>query len=346
MYEHPTISTEQLSACLQQRYGISPATIDFLPLGLDYHAAVYRVVSEQGAVYLLKIKAGKLYEAASLVPYYLHDMGIDDVIAPLPARDGIPWTQLEEWAVLVYPFVEGDTNWNGMTDEQWRSLGTTLRRIHQITLPAVGFESLRKETFDPAAYIHSIGVLDLRQSRMEEKVRGSWDALCSAWREHQPKIHAALNALERLGRALRGRELPLVVCHADLHPANLLRDQQGRVFVIDWDEAMLAPRERDFIFIRSAVDDSEVLPGSQAFFQGYGQTEIDWAVLTYFRYERVVQDLISCAEEVLLRSDVSEEAKMEAAQLFQSVLADGGEIEAAMRASIRVPVHTFEDAAS
>ena len=33
-------------------------------------------------------------------------------------------------------------------------------------------------------------------------------------------------------------------------PANLIRDRAGNVFVIDWDEVMLAPKERDFIFIR------------------------------------------------------------------------------------------------
>ena len=35
----------------------------------------------------------------------------------------------------------------------------------------------------------------------------------------------------------------------DLHPANLLRDDAGQVFVIDWDEVMLDPNERDFLFI-------------------------------------------------------------------------------------------------
>jgi spectinomycin phosphotransferase len=36
----------------------------------------------------------------------------------------------------------------------------------------------------------------------------------------------------------------------DLHPRNLIRDHAGKVFVIDWDEVMLAPKERDFIFVR------------------------------------------------------------------------------------------------
>jgi spectinomycin phosphotransferase len=37
----------------------------------------------------------------------------------------------------------------------------------------------------------------------------------------------------------------------------------GQVFVVDWDEVMLAPKERDFIFVRP--------PHADAFFQGYGK---------------------------------------------------------------------------
>jgi spectinomycin phosphotransferase len=48
-------------------------------------------------------------------------------------------------------------------------------------------------------------------------------------------------------------------------------------------------------------------------FQGYGQTEIDWMVLTYYRYERVLQDLIECAQEVFFRDDLGEGAKADAA---------------------------------
>jgi spectinomycin phosphotransferase len=64
---------------------------------------------------------------------------------------------------------------------------------------------------------------------------------------------------------------------------------------------MLAPKERDFIFVRS--------PHADAFFQGYGQVEIDWVALTYFLWERVVQDLIECTHNVCFREDWGEESR-------------------------------------
>ena len=147
---------------------------------------------------------------------------------------------------------------------------------------------------------------------------------------HQSTIHTVLTSLERLAGVLRSRTLPSVICHADLHPRNLIRDRAGQVFVIDWDEVMLAPKERDFIFVRH--------PYAAAFFQGYGQAEIDWVALTYFLWERVVQDLIECTQNVCFRDDWGEESRAEAVQLLHEILAEErGHIDAAYQASAHLP---------
>lgn len=48
MREPPKIPIEALQACVQDHYTLFPVTLEFLPVGLDSHAGVYRVVSEQG----------------------------------------------------------------------------------------------------------------------------------------------------------------------------------------------------------------------------------------------------------------------------------------------------------
>jgi spectinomycin phosphotransferase len=134
-----------------------------------------------------------------------------------------------------------------------------------------------------------------------------------------------VTALEKLAEVLKARPLPYVIAHADLHPANLIRDHAGHVFVIDWDEVMLAAKERDFIFVRE--------PQADAFFQGYGQAEIDWMALTYYRWERVVQDLIYCAQNVCFRDDLGEETRADIARSFHQTLAEGGSNMAAAYAA-------------
>ena len=98
------------------------------------------------------------------------------------------------------------------------------------------------------------------------------------------------------------------------------------MFVIDWDEVMLAPKERDFIFVRE--------PQADAFWEGYGQREIDWVALTYYRWERVVQDLIECTQNVCFRDDLGEETRADIARLFHEMLAEeGGTVDAAYAAA-------------
>jgi len=336
MREQPGIPEERLQACLQDQYDLIPVMLEFLPLGLDYNAGVYRVVSEQGTASLLKVTSRPLYEPQCLVPRYLNDQGITSVVAPVPTRSGALWTQLEEWTVIVYPFIDGETSWTGMTDEQWKEVGTIFQRIHQVMLPPFGFESLRKETFDPTEYARWVRAFETQHAHSKSG-GASQRALRSSWMAHQPAIHTVVTSLQKLAGVLQSRIFPYVICHADLHPANLLRDHSGHVFVIDWDEVMLAPKERDFLFIKESSVDSEALPGTPAFFQGYGVAEIDWIALTYYRYERVVQDLIACAQEVFFRDDLGEETKADSVQLFQAILAEGGEIDAASQASAHLP---------
>jgi spectinomycin phosphotransferase len=234
---------------------------------------------------------------------------------------------------MLYPFIEGVAGWDPpMTGEQWKAVGAALKRVHQVDLPAEGFESLRRETFDPTGYGRWIRALEEQEA---DSFGGSTSqgALRSLWQEHQPAIHAMLTSMEALAAALRKQSGPHVICHADLHPGNIIRDQAGGAFVVDWDDVMLAPKERDFIFAGDAPVDSSARQGTSPFFEGYGQTEIDWHALTYYLWERVITDLIACAQDVFFRSDLEEETKAEAVQLFSSILAEGGELDAARAAA-------------
>lgn len=315
-HEPPNVSEERLRACLEDQYALSPAALEFLPLGHDYNAGVYRVVSKQGAASLLKVSSRPLYEPACLVPRYLQEQGISAVVAPIPTTSGALWTRLEQWTVLVYPFLEGDTSLTGMTPAQWKETGAIFQRIHQAPLPPQGFASLRQETFNPAEYIRWVRAFEIEHLPALDESSAPARALRASWVARQATIDTGMSTLEKLAAALQARPLPRVICHADLHAANLLRDRAGRVFVLDWDEVMLAPKERDFIFIQGR-------PHAQAFWDGYGQRAVDWTALTYYLWERVIQDLIEYAQGAYFRDDWSEATRADAAQRFEINLTEG-----------------------
>ncbi|MGO8950952.1 MAG: phosphotransferase enzyme family protein [Ktedonobacterales bacterium] len=338
MSEPPGIPQERLRDCLQEQYGVATVAFDFLPGGLDRQAVVYRAESELGTPYLLKVSSRTFYAPSCLIPRYLRDSGIRAVVAPIPTMENALWVQLGECTVTVYPFIDGDSSWTGMTDGEWRETGAVFNQIHQVTLPPLGFPSLRQVTFDPAEYTGGVQAIETRHVHVPDRGGAAERALRSVWLAHQSTIHLAVNYLEKLAGVLQTQTLPYVICHADLHPANLLRDHAGHVWVIDWDEIMLAPKERDFIFINEAPAEGPDGISTPPFFQGYGETRIDWIALTYFRFERAVQDVIDFALEVFLSQDDQEEAqRAEAVEFFQQILATGGEIDAAFTAAAHLP---------
>src|SRR5438105_1008600 len=83
MREQPAIPEERLQAYLQDQYGLIAVSVEFLPLGHDYDAGVYHVVSRQGRAYVLKVTSRLLYEPSCLVPAYLRDQGITSIVAPV-----------------------------------------------------------------------------------------------------------------------------------------------------------------------------------------------------------------------------------------------------------------------
>jgi spectinomycin phosphotransferase len=331
MSKQPGIPEEQLRACLQDKYELYPVTLEFLPIGKDYNAGVYRVVNEQGRASLLKVTSRSLDEASCLVPHYLRNQGITSVVAPIPTRSGALWTKIGDWTAIVYPFIDGDTSLTGMTDAQWKEVGTTFKRIHQVRLELAGSLSLRKETFDPTRYTRWVRTFETQHLHARHDGSESSRALRADWWAHQSTIHTGVTTLEKLAEVLQRRSGPYVICHADLHARNLIRNRAGQVFVIDWDEVMLAPKERDFIFVRK--------PHAEAFFQGYGDTEMDWMLLSYYLWERVVQDVIENAQNVCFRDDLGEETRAQIAQVFhESLEPRGSNLHAAYEASAHLAI--------
>src|SRR5205809_6010392 len=208
MREEPRIARETLRACLQEDYGLVPATIDFLPIGRDLNAGVYRVQSQEGAPYLLKVKAGEFYAASCAVPRYLADQGIASVVAALPAKTKGLWARAGEWTVLVYPYLEGETGWTAMTEEHWTATGAIFRRVHDVALPPADFDGVRRETLDPSGYARSIETVETHLATSGGGGRTAEQGLREAWAQYRSTIYALLTSLDKLAGALRSQAKP------------------------------------------------------------------------------------------------------------------------------------------
>ncbi|MBK9748175.1 MAG: hypothetical protein IPO91_15555 [Chloroflexi bacterium] len=106
----------------------------------------------------------------------------------------------------------------------------------------------------------------------------------------------------------------------------------GGLFVVDWDQPVIAPKERDLMFISGGRVITAVTEQQEAaFFAGYGQTEIDREALIYYRAAWVVQDIGGFAEQVFLLPDLSVEAKRQAIHYFVGSFAPDSIAESALQ---------------
>lgn len=58
-------------------------------------------------------------------------------------------------------------------------------------------------------------------------------------------ILAKIEILTELSNSLKANSPTFVLCHTDIHGGNVMRDETGKVYLIDWESILLAPKEAD-----------------------------------------------------------------------------------------------------
>jgi spectinomycin phosphotransferase len=132
--------------------------------------------------------------------------------------------------------------------------------------------------------------------------------------------------------ALRGWEWHYLkrLCHADLHTWNVLVDSDQQLWIVDWDEAVVAPRERDLMFVVGGICAGLVSPDdTRAFFQGYGRARVDPVLLAYYRCAWAVQDIAAYAEEAVLSPGLGASIRRAALEGFVSLFEPGNIVDLA-----------------
>jgi spectinomycin phosphotransferase len=299
MLEKPDLPDEQLIACLQHDYGLRIVQVDFLPLGNDMNTAVYRVVVDDARPYFLKLRGGNFDETTVAIPRLLSDQGMAQIIAPIATRAGRLWARVDAFTAILSPFVAGRNGFEAeVTDRQRIEIGASLKRLHTAALPQSLRQRIPREQYAPY-WRDLVRGFQVRAegAAIAEPVAAQLAALLRAKRDI---IDTLVLRAEQLGDLLQARSLEYVLCHADIHAANLLIDGDT-LYIVDWDTLILAPKERDLMFVGSGIDNVWPSAREQAlFYQGYGATEIDPTALAYYRFERIVEDIAAYCEQILL----------------------------------------------
>lgn len=300
MKKTENLSDQHITDCLSTHYGIVVTQFRLLSLGADMNASVYKAETRGGLSYFVKLKRGHGYDMSVILLALLQASGIQQIIPPIKATDGELTRHIQDSTLTVYPFVEGQ---NGfcfhLKDDQWVALGKGLRQVHEFIVPPVIKKLMRKEAYSDQ-WRKAVRALDAPVGR---RLAGDETALQlqAFMLEHREKIHRLVDRAECLSQKVREQSPEFVLCHSDIHGGNVLIDETGAIYIVDWDDLIMAPKERDLMFIGGGVANVWNHPREEEFFyKGYGKTNINRTILAYYRHERIVEDIAEYGQALLL----------------------------------------------
>ena len=335
MLEAPNLDTADIVAALRQHHDLDVASLEFLPIGNDVGSYVYRITTHGGVRYFLKARRAPMYEPSVVVPRYLQQHGIPQVVAPLPTQAGALWIPQQTFNLMLYPYIDARTGMDvGLTVAQWRELGSALRTLHTLDPPPHLRRIVAGEAFEAPYWVDEMRRL---QSRIDAaQRRDAIDAeFAASWTQRSGQMYALMQRALALGRELLAAPRPFVLCHSDIHTANVLVEGGGALHIVDWDQPVFAPKERDLMFFGAGLGNLTGNADDSAFFyDGYGATTLDRTAFAYYRYAWVMQDWVACGAEVLLYDDLGAATRRKSLRSFIDMFSPGNVVDVAYASDI------------
>ncbi len=324
-----SLSERHIIEYLNIYYGIEVASLTPLLLGADMNASVYKVQGSDQKLYFVKLKRGHNHDTGVAILDLLHNEGIQQIIPPVKTSQGLSTQHIDGYTLIVYPYIENQNGFSQiLTDDQWIILGKVLRKVHEFKLPTAIQDLVRREDYSPKWR----NIVRSLYDHMEAKPDGDQWArkLILFMKEHKNEIYRLLDGAELLAQKIQQEAAEFVLCHADIHGGNVLISENGSIYIVDWDQPVMAPKERDLMFIGGGVANVWNNPHEEEFFyKGYGKREINMSILAYYRHERIVEDIAEYAREFLLTP--AEEDRSEMHQQFIAMFEPRGVVEIAFR---------------
>jgi spectinomycin phosphotransferase len=330
MIEKQYLSDDLVISCLNTNYDIEVANLTFLSLGADMNASVYKAQTFDQSSYFVKLKRNHHNDISVVIVELLQMEGIQQIIPPVKTIHGQLTQHIEDFTLIVYPFVEGQNGFSrNLTNNQWLRLGKMLRQVHEIGVPPSIQNKIRREAYSSkwreivrSLYIH-----------IEAKPTGDAVALklLKFMKEKTLAIRRLVDRAEQLGKKIQNLSPKFVLCHSDIHAGNVLMDGNDTIYVVDWDDPIMAPKERDLMFIGGGVANVWNKPHEEKlFYKGYGRTEVNTDILAYYRHERIVEDIAIYGQELLLKTS-GDRNRPEMYKQFKCMFAPKGVVDIAFK---------------
>ncbi len=316
MRYEPRVDRAHLAQTIRITYGLPVDKVEFVPVG--YAAACYALRCPNETWYFAKLwprwraedPSGSQRETTLSLLRALRDRRLyPRVPCPIVTQSGATWASCDGIPFAVFPFLPGRTppDWPAWPLHVWVVMARALAAIHRAR-PALADVPLPREKFSIPFEADLLHGLD-QVHHLTPAARPGLRALRDLVQPRRADILAQLARLHRLQQTVQTLPSSFVLCHRDFGGDNLFVDDDGALWVLDWDGACLAPPEHDLCVGAEGGHLAQFLAAyAEAGGVELGQLHLDQFAFALLR--RYVQDL--AARLLRLLEDVSEDEQQDA----------------------------------
>ncbi|MBK9122036.1 MAG: phosphotransferase [Chloroflexi bacterium] len=308
----PPIPTKAIEAALHDEFEFEFPLLTFVRGGEE--AWGFKVASAQGAFHL-KIYGSvdeSLLERLVACRALRETLNTDRVVSAVPTRAGSLMFRIGGFDAALFPYLLAtplrEQEW---TEEQAVAIGRLIAKIHAASLDV----PLTSEHFSTAAADTAQNVLDALPAALESQ-DPVHHATAILLLPCEGALRREIEQLRHAAEQMRRVSVPMVVCHGDPTWGNILFGPEP--YLIDWDDMLYAPKERDLVFF--ADPNNLVLAGYR---QAGGNADLDADALMYYRALWNNEEIADFGGRLLFESHSAAQSDHDLAQLENFLIYSG-----------------------
>jgi spectinomycin phosphotransferase len=322
-YEIP-LDREGLIASIHHQYGLEVVRLDFIPrgeVGQHYRATC----ADQRLFFLTLLGDNRLARlGASRLDFYLsltselYERGLFRQLAP-PVRTlkGDLKIAFEGQPVILYRDIPGQNLMESpiLPADLPEKTAELIANLHEVT-PHLKLKIPYAEQFTlpfEQALLEGLAALE----KIGKPNKPGRLALRDLLLPNQELIRNLLGRLHKLAEQAAWLRPDQVLCHTDANLANLILEDGGELFLVDWEGAMLAPAEHD-LFIFTGEGFSEFL---HYYRQARLKVKLSAVLFAFYFYRRNLEDLTDWIVRILYENMMDEQDQHDLAGVQQDCVA-------------------------
>lgn len=299
---------------VRREYGIHVKSLTFVPEGEV--AYCYVAHCGNGDRYFLKLfsdsRLGQISVSRSdfylPLTWGLHSKNIlPNIPYPIRTLNGRFKTCFGGRPLVLFNFIAGKRVGyeSPLPDEILATLAGMVGILHRST-PELDVEHPRLERFDIPFEDDLLKGLEALERITPSDNHGQRE-LRALLLPRKDEILGYLGRLKELQHLAKAAGKEMVLCHTDLHGANLILNDQGDLYILDWEGAIIAPPEHDlFAFAGENRFFDLFLPDYE---RAFGPVSLNSDIFGFYFYRRNLEDLTDWVIRILYENTDEEQNK-------------------------------------